>query len=89
MLESFPRYFQHTVKYRIDIFGSFSAIFCMGDNFCDFLFAVLHTNPIFTQTLLSFFLSFYRRIGASDATKFFLSIEEYVQATNVKKKKKK
>ena len=30
----------------LDTPGRFSAIFNMGDNFCDFLFGFLHTNPL-------------------------------------------
>ena len=41
------------VKLReMDTLDRFSAIFHKGDNFCDFLFAFLSTNPLLKRGLL-------------------------------------
>ena len=37
---------------KLDTLGRFSAIFYKGDNFCDFLFASLHINPLLRRGLL-------------------------------------
>ena len=36
----------------MDTFDKFSAIFDKEDNFCDFLFALMHANPLLKSGLL-------------------------------------
>ena len=36
----------------LDIFGIFSAMFCEGDDFCDFLFSFLATKSFLNRCLL-------------------------------------
>ena len=37
---------------EVDILGTFPSILYKGDNFCDFLFAFLHTNLFLKRALL-------------------------------------